>query len=99
VKQKLDCFCNLKVEPKDCENPLHWWEPQESQYSMIGIFVQQNFNIVGSQIEMKRVLTIAGLITSLRQCDLDSKNLDQLILVAKNWPNDSQVSHVVEPQG
>jgi hypothetical protein len=25
--------------------------------------------------------------------------LDQLILVVKNWPNDSQVSHVVEPQG
>jgi hypothetical protein len=68
VKQKLDCFCNLKVVPKDCEDSLHRWEAHETQYPIIGIFVQQNFDIVGSQIEMKRVLSTAGLITTLRQC-------------------------------
>ena len=48
----------------------------------------QILGIVGSQIKIERVFSIAGILTALRCCRLGSKNLDQLVLLVKNVPDD-----------
>lgn len=47
-------------------------------------------DFVGSQIETKQIFNIAGLITSLRRCRLGTENLDNLVLILKNWPEDAR---------
>jgi hypothetical protein len=32
-------------------------------------------------------------LTNLRKCHLQSKNLEKLIFVSKNWPNDARVDY------
>jgi hypothetical protein len=44
--------------------------------------------IVGSQIEIKRIFNMVGVITSLKRCQLGIENLDKLVPIMKNWPND-----------
>ncbi len=34
---------------------------------------------------------MAGILTNLRRCCLQIKNLNKLIFVNKNWPNDLQI--------
>jgi len=31
---------------------------------------------------------MVGIITSLKHCQLGIENLDKLVLIMKNWPND-----------
>jgi hypothetical protein len=31
---------------------------------------------------------MVGIITSLKRCQLGIENLDKLVLIMKNWPND-----------
>jgi len=47
--------------------------------------------IVGSQIETKRIFSFAGILTNLRRCHLQTKFLEKLIFVNKNWPNDLRI--------
>jgi DNA modification methylase len=35
---------------------------------------------------------LVGIFTNLKRCHLQSNNLDKLIFVSKNWPNDLRVS-------
>jgi hypothetical protein len=44
--------------------------------------------IVGSQIKTKRIFSMVRVITSLKCCWHGIVNLDKLILIMKNWPND-----------
>ncbi len=39
----------------------------------------------------KRIFSLLGILISLRRCHLQSKNLDKLIFVSKNWPNDPKI--------
>jgi hypothetical protein len=41
---------------------------------------------VGSQITIEKIFYLVGI------CHLQSNNLDKLIFVSKNWPNDLRVS-------
>jgi len=43
--------------------------------------------IVGSQIETKRIFNMARVITNLKCCWLGIENLDKLVLIMKNWLN------------
>jgi hypothetical protein len=47
---------------------------------------------VGSQITTEKIFYLVKVLTNLKRCHLQSNNLDKLIFVNKNWPNDLRVS-------
>jgi hypothetical protein len=47
--------------------------------------------IVGSQIKKKKILSLVKILTNFRRCRLQIYNLDKLIFVNKNWPNDPKI--------
>jgi len=51
---------------------------------------KQILRIVGSQIETKRIFSLAKILTSFKRC-LQNFFLNKLIFVNKNWPNDSRI--------
>ncbi len=51
----------------------------------------QILNIVESQIETKRLLSLVDILKNLKRCHLQTDNLKKLIFVNKNWPNDPRV--------
>ncbi len=54
-------------------------------------FLAQKIKIVGSQIEIEKIFSLPGILTNLRKCRLQSKNLKKLNFVNKNWPIDARV--------
>ncbi len=44
--------------------------------------------ILGSQIETKCVFNLVGVLTTLKHYHLQVENMDRIIMVVKNWPND-----------
>ncbi len=40
---------------------------------------------------MERIFSLVGIFTSHKECHLKSKNLDKLIFVNTNWPNDPRI--------
>jgi hypothetical protein len=48
--------------------------------------------IAGFQIEVERVFGIASICTNLRRSRLSIDNLEMLINIYKNWPDDACVS-------
>jgi hypothetical protein len=47
--------------------------------------------IVESQIETKGIFSLARIFTNLRRCRLQTENLEKLIFVNKNLPNDPRI--------
>jgi hypothetical protein len=47
--------------------------------------------IVGSQIEIEKIFSLAGILMNLRRCRLQIENLEKLIFVNKNWLNDPRI--------
>jgi hypothetical protein len=43
---------------------------------------------VGSQITIENIFCLVGILTNLKRYHLQSNNLDNLIFIRKNWPND-----------
>jgi hypothetical protein len=43
--------------------------------------------IVRSQIEIKNIFSLVGILINLCQCKLQTDNLERLIFVNKNWLN------------
>ncbi len=55
----------------------------------MGFFTKQIIGILGSQIETKQVSNLFGVLTILRCYRLQVENMDQIIIVVKNWLDDS----------
>jgi hypothetical protein len=66
VKEQLTPFKIKKVIEKECKDPLAWWRAHEVHYSYVGFVAQHILGIVGSQIEVERVFSIASICTILR---------------------------------
>ncbi len=47
--------------------------------------------VIGSQIENQKIKSLAGILTNLRRCHLQTENLEKLIFFNKNWPNDLKI--------
>jgi len=47
---------------------------------------RQILGIPANQIETKKIFSIAGILTTLKRCQLQIDNLDKPIFVHKNWP-------------
>jgi hypothetical protein len=52
---------------------------------------RQIFGIPASQIETKRIFSIAGVLTTFKRCWFQIDNLDKLIFVHMNWPSNPHV--------
>jgi len=81
---------------EEVENPFLWWSKHEGQFSTIVKLAKTILGIPGSQIEIERVLSIVGILTSLSCCCFCSKNLDLLVLLIKNWLDDPIVGFEVK---
>jgi hypothetical protein len=57
----------------------------------IGFCARQILGIVISNWDIK-IFSFTGILANLKRCRLQSKNLDKLIIVNKNWPNDFRIS-------
>jgi len=60
-------------------------------FPTIGCCAKQILGRVVCQIKSEILFSLVGIITSLRRCRLQSKNLENLIFVNKNWPNDPRI--------
>jgi hypothetical protein len=87
--KKLLHSSRFHIDVKDIKSPLLWWEKQHSRFPIVGLLARQILGIVRSQVEMKRIFYLGGILTNLRTCHLQSENLEKLnIFVSKNWLND-----------
>ncbi len=59
----------------------------------IGFYVKQILGTIKSQIEIKRIFFLDGILISFKRCCLQSKTLDKLIFVNKNGPNDLKIDY------
>jgi len=83
---KVTCFQNLQLVAKSCENPLRWWKAHETQFPIVGYL--EILGIVGIQIDTKQIFFVTIILTSLYKHQLGIWNLNQLVIISKNWPND-----------
>jgi hypothetical protein len=83
VKKELLIFRRYQLDVKDIKCPLQWWQKHEAMFPTIGFLARQTLGIVGFQIETERIFSLAGILTNLRRCRLQTKNLEKLIFVNK----------------
>jgi hypothetical protein len=57
----------------------------------VAALAKQILGIPASQIETERIVSISGLLITLKRCQLQIDNLDKLIFAHKNWPFDLHV--------
>jgi hypothetical protein len=57
-------------------------------FSIVGFLAYQILGIIRSQIEIERNFSSPSRLPNLRRCHLQLNNLERLIFVNKNWPND-----------
>jgi hypothetical protein len=65
----------------------------EIMFHIVGFLARKVLGIVGSHIETKKIFSLIGILTNLRRFCLRTKNLEKLIFVNKNWPNDSRIGY------
>jgi hypothetical protein len=79
------------VDAKDIKCLLEWWKKHETMFSIIGFLVKHILEIVNFQIETMIFFPLTKILTNLRKCHLQSKNIEKLIFVNKNWPKIARV--------
>jgi hypothetical protein len=52
-------------------------------FPTIGFLARQFFGVVGFQIEIERIFSLARILTNLKRCRLQTENLEKLIFVNK----------------
>jgi hypothetical protein len=58
------------VDVKDIKCPLEWWGKHESLFATITFLAHQILAIVGFQIEIENIFSLARIFTNLRKCYL-----------------------------
>jgi hypothetical protein len=70
VNKELLIFKPYQVNVKDIECPLQLREKHENMFSTIDFCARQILEIVGSQIETKRIFSLVGILSTFRRCHL-----------------------------
>jgi hypothetical protein len=91
VKEQLTHFRVKKVTDDECKNLLAWWRTQKGHFSYVEFVACQILEIVGSHIEAEGVFNITCVYMNLHHSRLGTENLEMLINVYKNWPEDARV--------
>jgi hypothetical protein len=71
-----------------CANPFVGWKTHEGQFLNVGFFAKQVFGILGFQIEIEKMFNLIGVLRTLEPSYLQVQNLDKIITIINNWPND-----------
>ncbi len=58
---------------------------------IVGFLTRQILGIVSFQIQKESIFSLVGILTKLKRCWLQSKNLKKLIFINKNQLNDPKV--------
>ncbi len=80
-------FKRLSIPCATCEDPLAWLCNYEGQFSNVVFLAKHILGIPRSQIETKRVFSLARVLMPLQRCQLQVINLDRIITIVKNCPN------------
>jgi hypothetical protein len=88
VVAELSLFKRLFISLATCVDLVAWWQIHETQFPNVNFLAKQILQILGSQIKTKRVFNLVSGLITLRHCRLQVDNLDQIITMVKNWPND-----------
>ncbi len=83
TKELLD-FRRFHLDLKEIKNPFQWWEKHESRFPVVALLVRQILGIVSSQIEIGHIFFLVGILTNLKRCHLQSKNLEKLNFASQN---------------
>jgi hypothetical protein len=67
----------------------------EAVFPCEGFLARQYLGIPGSQIEIERIFSVASILTNLRCSRLGLENLNNLIMIYKNWPSDSRTDYIL----
>jgi hypothetical protein len=65
--RELLIFKCYQVDVKDIKCIFQWWEKYENMFPPIGLYVRQILGIFRSQIEMKRIYSLVGILTSCKR--------------------------------
>ncbi len=52
-----------------------------------------------SKIEIERIFHVVVILTSLQRCQFRVQNLDNLVIILKNWPNDARIRCILASKG
>lgn len=89
-RKELSLFRRLVIDKEDLqEGPLTWWKHNEAKFPNVGFLARQYLGIPGSQIEIERIFSVAGVLMNLLRTKLGIDNLESLVMIYTNWPNDS----------
>ncbi len=69
-----------------------WCLTHKGQFLNVSFLAKQFFKIFKSQIELERVFSLVRVLTILKHY-IQMKNLDQIIIVVKNWFDDLYLNH------
>ncbi len=95
VKEQLTHFMLKKVINEEAKNPSEWWKMHEVQFSYVGFVSWQKNLIVGSQIEVEKVFSVASICTNLQCFQLGIEKFEMPINIYKNWLNDVHIKGLV----
>jgi hypothetical protein len=70
VKKEFQIFKKCQLDVTDIKRPFQWWQRHEVMFLTIGFLTRQILGIVESQIETKRIFSLARMFTNLRKCHL-----------------------------
>jgi hypothetical protein len=86
VKEEVLIFKRYQLDIKDIECLLQWWQIHEAMFPIVGFLTQQILGIIESQIEIERIFLWLEFLRILINVVLQTKKLEKLIFVNKNWP-------------
>ncbi len=78
----------LSIPTFACANLLSWWQCHENQFLNVGFLTKQILGISRSQIHTVHVFSLVGVLIALCDYCLQVENLNQIIMVFKNQPDD-----------
>lgn len=87
VTSELSLFQRLYILSSMCTNPLTWCSTHKGQFLNVSFLAKLFFKILRSQIELERVFSLVRVLTIVKHY-LQMENLDQIIIVVKNWFDD-----------
>ncbi len=60
-------------------------------FPAIDFLACQILGILGLEIEIEKIFSLTNKLTNLRRCDWQLNNLERLIFMNKDWPNDPRI--------
>jgi len=72
------------VDLKEIKCPLPWREKHEAMFPIVGFLVRQNLRIVGCQIKIENIFSLAIILINLKRCHLQLEKLGGKKNVNKN---------------